>query len=284
MSDCTLQLRVVSGVELPVLQTLELIESARQSLVAARSLPDIRRVMEMASVAKDAAKRAAKLAEAERRLADTVEAANDAANDAAAIRNEAQAKAGELLKGMAERGERDRGHGDRRSDSQAAIPKLGDLGVAPSESSRWQQVAAVPPDVRQEYVEETKAERGEVSTAGLLRWAADRVRDPLPQPGLAPRQPLTDDPPEVVPAINGDELHEALWNLVFEMQRVWSVLERRSDYRLEELVEAIDVHDRAVLLMAAGELEGRLADLNGELIRRRAGEEANDPPQVEAQS
>src|SRR5262249_33399935 len=36
----------------------------------------------------------------------------------------------------------------------------------------WQQVAAVPPGRRAEYVEETRAAGGEVSTAGLLRHTA----------------------------------------------------------------------------------------------------------------
>src|SRR5262249_41372800 len=50
---------------------------------------------------------------------------------------------------------------------------LDDLGVTRSESSRWQQVAAVPAEQRAEYVEDTNAAGGEVSTAGLLRRAAE---------------------------------------------------------------------------------------------------------------
>ncbi len=72
----------------------------------------------------------------------------------AAVRIEAQAKAGELLQEMAERGERARAggaHGRRQRPSTS----LGDLGVTKSESSRWQQVASVPGEVRTEYVEET---------------------------------------------------------------------------------------------------------------------------------
>jgi hypothetical protein len=46
---------------------------------------------------------------------------------------------------------------------------LADFGVSKSESSRWQRIASVPPEVRGEYVEETKAAGGEVSTDGLTR-------------------------------------------------------------------------------------------------------------------
>jgi hypothetical protein len=45
------------------------------------------------------------------------------------IRFRAARKAGQLLKEMAEKDERDRGHGDRKSGLQDAPPKLSDLGV-----------------------------------------------------------------------------------------------------------------------------------------------------------
>jgi hypothetical protein len=52
---------------------------------------------------------------------------------------------GELLKAMAERGERDKGNGgDRKSQSQAATVKRETLGISKSESSRFQQAASVP--------------------------------------------------------------------------------------------------------------------------------------------
>lgn len=59
------------------------------------------------------------------------------------IRMRAERKAGQLLKEMADRGERDTGYGDRRAESQAAIPKLKDLGVTATQSSRWQKLGAL---------------------------------------------------------------------------------------------------------------------------------------------
>jgi hypothetical protein len=153
--------------------TLALISEARRALTEARTLPDIRRVMEAAQVAADAGRRAAKLAEAQQMAADVVRAAEDAANDAAAIRIEAQARAGEMLRQMAERGERDPG-GRGRIESRPAT-QLDDLGVTKSDSSRWQRVADIPEPVREEYVDRTKAGGDEVTTSGLLRYADGKV-------------------------------------------------------------------------------------------------------------
>src|SRR5215471_10705712 len=99
MSENVPDLRVVpSAGEVETRATVELITRARQSLAEARTLADVRSVMELASLAADAAQRIARLAEARRATAEIVEAANDAANDAAAVRIEAQAIAGELLR------------------------------------------------------------------------------------------------------------------------------------------------------------------------------------------
>lgn len=162
--------------------TLALITDARRALVEARSLNDFRKVMEVASVAADAARRASKLMEARGIAADVVQAANDAANDAAAVRIEAQAGAGRILREMADEGIRSPGrqprseNPDPRSGSlRPTVPELigGDPAVAYQHSSRWQRVAEIPDNVRAGYVDDTVEKGGEITTAGLLRYAAD---------------------------------------------------------------------------------------------------------------
>src|SRR5262249_28074179 len=131
--------------EADVTASVALIAVASQRLAEARGLSDVRLVIEAAGVAVDAAPRAAKRAQGHRMAVEVVEAANQAANDAAAVRIEAQARAGELLTEMRERGERERRGGDR-AKSQAVT--LLDLGVSRMEASRWHQVAAVPAEQR----------------------------------------------------------------------------------------------------------------------------------------
>jgi hypothetical protein len=80
------------------------------------------------------------------------EQANDITliDDATDIRMRAEVKAGELFKEMAERKERAvRGgtgahRGKQKSLRVTSVPKLAELGVTKSESSRWQRLASLP--------------------------------------------------------------------------------------------------------------------------------------------
>jgi N6-adenosine-specific RNA methylase IME4 len=62
-------------------------------------------------------------------------------NHAVEVRLRAERKVGEMLRGMAERGERARGGGDLRKESPPVI--LSNLGVSPMQSSRWQALASL---------------------------------------------------------------------------------------------------------------------------------------------
>jgi N6-adenosine-specific RNA methylase IME4 len=68
------------------------------------------------------------------------------------IRWRAERRAGELLIEMSERGERHRRggtgahRGKRKSHLATSVPKLSDLGVSKTQSSRWQALARIPED------------------------------------------------------------------------------------------------------------------------------------------
>jgi N6-adenosine-specific RNA methylase IME4 len=69
------------------------------------------------------------------------------------IRLRAERKAGELLRSMADAGERAPQGGDRKSKSQGVILKLADVGVSPMQSSRWQKLAEMASDSFERKVE-----------------------------------------------------------------------------------------------------------------------------------
>jgi hypothetical protein len=73
------------------------------------------------------------------------------------IRTRAEIRAGELLVEMARHRERHSGHGDQKSGLQRATPKLSDLGVTKTQSSRWQKLAALPKAEQEAKIERAKA-------------------------------------------------------------------------------------------------------------------------------
>ena len=171
-------------------ELLPVLTAAQLGPAAAKTLPDVLPVIHLAAAIASAAERAAKLAGVRGAAMDVVRAANEAAREAAVLRIEAQARAGELLREMAERGERERRGGDRAKSHDATLPGL---GITKSESSRWQRLADVPADVRRAYAEEARANDAEVTIAGLLRIAASASAPEPEAPRARPGHPTAEE-------------------------------------------------------------------------------------------
>lgn len=152
---------------------LVLVAEAVRMLAEARTIPDVKRVADLALLARQFAKKA--------------HLGLAAQNAAATIYIEAQAKAGDLLWQMAARGERATA-GANQWSLHAATTTLAELDVERTEAHRWGQVCAVPAELRAAYVAEAVGRREEVSRAGLLSYAARR-RTADPALDVAPTIP-----------------------------------------------------------------------------------------------
>jgi hypothetical protein len=80
------------------------------------------------------------------------------------VRLRADRKAGQLLKELASNGSRRSGHGDQKSESRHATPKLADYGLNQDQSSNFQKL----PDIPKERFEEELKKPGIPSTEQIL--------------------------------------------------------------------------------------------------------------------
>lgn len=150
------------------MDALARLSAATTALAEARTLDDVKHILDIAEAARTYA-RAAKLG-------------LEAANYAAEIKLRAERKAGELLAQL----ERNHG-GDRRSETFSMLQPetlkseyaevLQENDINRVTAHRWQTVASVPEEIFEQHLAETKAEGDELSTAGLLQLAKDLKRE-----------------------------------------------------------------------------------------------------------
>lgn len=141
----------------------ERITAARRALAEIETLEEAKAVVGLAETARVWARKA--------------EFGLDAQNEAAEIKLLAERQGGLILKRMKENGERRAGHGDQKSGSHDAIPKLADLGVTLSQSSRWQALASLSEKEIRDDAEKTRDAGDEITTAAILKRLKRRARE-----------------------------------------------------------------------------------------------------------
>jgi hypothetical protein len=137
-------------------------KAARQALTEAVMFDEVMSIMNVAAQASLYAKQAGD---------------NELIEKATEIRVRAQRNAGEMLKRAADEGQRvthsSHGKGIQASvDAQDTRVTLDQIGITQDQSSRYQQLVAMPDDHFETAVATAKATAGEVTTAFMLREAA----------------------------------------------------------------------------------------------------------------
>lgn len=145
------------------MDALAKLSAATYALAEAKTLDDVKQIMDIAEAARTYAK-AAKLG-------------LEAANHAAEVKLRAERKAGELLQQL------ERGHGNRFTVEDSRLESstngseyrtvLTENDIAPTTAHRWQTVATVPDEVFEEHVAVVQQEQRELTSAGLLRLAGE---------------------------------------------------------------------------------------------------------------
>jgi hypothetical protein len=151
-------------------------------------------------------------------------------DQATEIRLRAERRAGELLRDMKVRGERDEGKGgNRKSRSHSATVKLADLGINKSQSSRWQQLADIDDDEFEGVV--THAQH-------KASAAVDSVQQPKAKPKSKPKP---EHPKPKRPDANGGDPISACLAEVVPIMRAAIIkmdIEKRSVF-FDELRKAV---------------------------------------------
>lgn len=148
------------------MDALAKLSAATYALAEAKTLEDVKQIMDIAEAARTYA-RAAKLG-------------LEAANHAAEVKLRAERKAGELLQQL------ERAPGPGRGNTEEKIFQAGksfqeseyrtvltENDIAPTTAHRWQTVATVPDEIFEEHVVTVQQEQRELTSAGVLRLAEE---------------------------------------------------------------------------------------------------------------
>lgn len=161
----------------PVVTLPALVDRAVLALSNARTAAEVLEARDMASVAYDAAKKAARLGKAKKAHDDLVAAAYRAQADALAIESEAKRRLADEYDAAQDRGEIKVNGGDRRSPKRIDVPSAADVGLSTKEVFEAREIRdaeKADPGIVRRLLDEA-IEAGEEPTKAKVRRAVKKA-------------------------------------------------------------------------------------------------------------
>jgi len=217
------------------------LDKARQMLAESRTLPEVKKIRDIAKAAKVYA-RAAHLG-------------HEAQNYAAEIALLAERKAGDMFAELVRAKPKATGGRVRKSEAQSEYATaLEESNTSEREAQRWQEIAKIPEEEFNEYIQQSKDLKTEISRAGLSKVAKKAANRKCPSPVVPPEKP------EVFAADITSRLTALLFELstlnTFTKQLKYADLDEPSKAEVQTLITQLrkvskDAGERADRLQAA---------------------------------
>jgi hypothetical protein len=167
----------LATVEIKRPSQLATLERALQMLAECRSLPEVKKIRDIAEAAKVYAK-AAHLGQ-------------DAQNYAAEIALFAERKAGDMFAELERAKPKPTGGRVRKSEAKSEYAiTLEESKTSEREAQRWQEIAKIPEKTFNDYIQQSKALKTEISRVGLSKTAKKAAHRECPAPIVHPVKPL----------------------------------------------------------------------------------------------
>ena len=137
-------------------------ENARRELELARTVDEVKQIRDKAEAMRLYCKQALHSLEMQ--------------NQCAEIKLRAERKAGDMLRDTEKHPPGPIPIKDRCHDATDLPPRLEDLGISKSQSSRWQKISEIPEESFEEFIETTKSKEAELTSHGALLLAREIQR------------------------------------------------------------------------------------------------------------
>ena len=152
------------------------LEKARQMLAESRTLSEVKKIRDFAEAAKV--------------YAQAAHLGQEAQNYAAEIALLAERKAGDIFADLERAKPKATGGRVRKSEAKSEYATaLEDSNTSEREAQRWQEIAKIPEETFNDYLQQSKDLKTEINRAGLSKVAKKAANRNCPSPVVPPEKP-----------------------------------------------------------------------------------------------